>query len=236
METVATFRGGSKSVETRKIAACLWRWQRRWLPCRRLVVVFLRAVCILRKQRAQACTLSIKKRHRPLEVRRVAPRTPGSPGVVRGAQAHAQWVCLCRLDRMLHSGDGQDEHVPGHQQRSRLGARCRPVGRCAAAERGDGRPLVRSSVGGCAVVFGEDVAFGGVFRCTLGLRAKYGAHRVFNTPLCEQGIAGFGIGVAQMGATAIAEIQFADYIFPAFDQVLVCGFLCATKADGAGRL
>ena len=43
--------------------------------------------------------------------------------------------------------------------------------------------------------------------------------RVFNTPLCEQGIVGFGIGLATAGATAIAEIQFADYIFPAFDQV-----------------
>jgi 2-oxoisovalerate dehydrogenase E1 component beta subunit len=42
---------------------------------------------------------------------------------------------------------------------------------------------------------------------------------VFNTPLTEQGIAGFGIGLALMGHTAIAEIQFADYIFPAFDQV-----------------
>jgi 2-oxoisovalerate dehydrogenase E1 component beta subunit len=46
-----------------------------------------------------------------------------------------------------------------------------------------------------------------------------GAHRVFNTPLCEQGIAAFGIGIASNGGTAIAEIQFADYIFPAFDQV-----------------
>ncbi|CAG8529739.1 1003_t:CDS:2 [Racocetra fulgida] len=44
--------------------------------------------------------------------------------------------------------------------------------------------------------------------------------RVFNTPLCEQGIAGFGIGMAAMGHTAIAEIQFADYIFPAFDQLV----------------
>lgn len=69
-----------------------------------------------------------------------------------------------------------------------------------------------------AVVFGEDVAFGGVFRCTVGLQEKYGRDRVFNTPLCEQGIAGFGIGLATAGATAIAEIQFADYIFPAFDQ------------------
>nr|XP_053634862.1 2-oxoisovalerate dehydrogenase subunit beta, mitochondrial-like [Cherax quadricarinatus] len=71
-----------------------------------------------------------------------------------------------------------------------------------------------------AVVFGEDVGFGGVFRCTIGLQDKYGKDRVFNTPLCEQGIAGFAIGVAVSGATAIAELQFADYIFPAFDQIV----------------
>ena len=46
-----------------------------------------------------------------------------------------------------------------------------------------------------------------------------GKDRVFNTPLSEQGIVGFGIGMAAAGATAVAEIQFADYIFPAFDQV-----------------
>lgn len=44
------------------------------------------------------------------------------------------------------------------------------------------------------IVLGEDVAFGGVFRCSMGLREEFGAHRVFNTPLCEQGIAGFAIG------------------------------------------
>lgn len=71
-----------------------------------------------------------------------------------------------------------------------------------------------------AVHFGEDVAFGGVFRCSVDLQQKYGKDRVFNTPLCEQGIAGFGIGLASAGATAIAEIQFADYIFPAFDQLV----------------
>lgn len=71
-----------------------------------------------------------------------------------------------------------------------------------------------------AVVFGEDVAFGGVFRCTMGLAEEFGKERVFNTPLTEQGIAGFGIGLAAMGHTAIAEIQFADYIFPAFDQIV----------------
>ena len=48
-----------------------------------------------------------------------------------------------------------------------------------------------------------------------------GKDRVFNTPLSEQGIVGFGIGMAAAGATAIAEIQFADYIYPAFDQVSV---------------
>ncbi|SGY74759.1 BQ5605_C005g03380 [Microbotryum silenes-dioicae] len=83
-----------------------------------------------------------------------------------------------------------------------------------------------------SVVFGEDVNFGGVFRCTMGLadefgkpliralRAPPGSERVFNTPLTEQGIAGFGIGLATMGKTAVAEIQFADYIFPAFDQIV----------------
>ena len=53
-------------------------------------------------------------------------------------------------------------------------------------------------------VFGEDVKFGGVFRCTSGLLEKYGQQRVFNTPLSEQGIAGFAIGVAVAGHTAIA--------------------------------
>ncbi|KAG1807025.1 thiamine diphosphate-binding protein [Suillus subaureus] len=71
-----------------------------------------------------------------------------------------------------------------------------------------------------AVVFGEDIAFGGVFRCTMGLAEEFGRERVFNTPLTEQGIVGFGIGLAFMGHTAITEIQFADYIFPAFDQLV----------------
>jgi 2-oxoisovalerate dehydrogenase E1 component beta subunit len=68
-------------------------------------------------------------------------------------------------------------------------------------------------------VYGEDVKFGGVFRCTAGLNDKYGTDRVFNTPLSEQGIIGFSVGLAAAGGIAIPEIQFADYIFPAFDQV-----------------
>uniref|UniRef100_A0A7S1M1F2 3-methyl-2-oxobutanoate dehydrogenase (2-methylpropanoyl-transferring) n=1 Tax=Neobodo designis TaxID=312471 RepID=A0A7S1M1F2_NEODS len=70
------------------------------------------------------------------------------------------------------------------------------------------------------VTFGEDVAFGGVFRCSVDLRDKHGAHRVFNSPLTEQGIAGFAIGMATVGWKPVAEIQFADYIFPAFDQIV----------------
>jgi 2-oxoisovalerate dehydrogenase E1 component beta subunit len=71
-----------------------------------------------------------------------------------------------------------------------------------------------------AIVFGEDVSFGGVFRCTQNLKESFGPDRVFNTPLSENGIAGFAIGYASMGGTAIGEIQFADYIFPAMDQIV----------------
>ncbi len=72
-----------------------------------------------------------------------------------------------------------------------------------------------------AVCFGEDVGhFGGVFRATSGLQEKFGKSRCFNTPLVEQGVIGFANGLAAQGSTAIAEIQFADYIFPAFDQIV----------------
>eukprot|EP00596_Hydrurales_sp_CCMP1899_P010705 CAMPEP_0119055456 /NCGR_PEP_ID=MMETSP1177-20130426/75726_1 /TAXON_ID=2985 /ORGANISM="Ochromonas sp, Strain CCMP1899" /LENGTH=145 /DNA_ID=CAMNT_0007035985 /DNA_START=185 /DNA_END=622 /DNA_ORIENTATION=- len=81
------------------------------------------------------------------------------------------------------------------------------------------RVAMRSDHG--AIVFGEDVGFGGVFRCSVGLQEEFGKDRVFNTPLTEQGIVGFAIGYAAMGKTAIAEIQFADYIYPAFDQLVV---------------
>lgn len=52
----------------------------------------------------------------------------------------------------------------------------------------------------------------GVFRCTIGLMDEFGKKRVFNTPLTEQGIAGFGIGYASVGGCAIGEIQFGDYV------------------------
>ncbi|MBE3112847.1 MAG: alpha-ketoacid dehydrogenase subunit beta [Acidobacteria bacterium] len=70
------------------------------------------------------------------------------------------------------------------------------------------------------LVFGEDVAFGGVFRCSMNLAESYGTERVFNTPLTEQGIVGFGVGAAAEGMRPVAEIQFADYVYPAFDQLV----------------
>ncbi|WLQ16056.1 alpha-ketoacid dehydrogenase subunit beta [Hahella aquimaris] len=71
------------------------------------------------------------------------------------------------------------------------------------------------------ICFGEDVGvFGGVFRATSHLQEKYGRARCFNTPLVEQGIIGFANGLAAQGHVAVAEIQFADYIFPAFDQIV----------------
>ncbi|KAL9014307.1 MAG: hypothetical protein Q9173_001046 [Seirophora scorigena] len=70
------------------------------------------------------------------------------------------------------------------------------------------------------LLFGEDVAFGGVFRCSMNLANEFGSERVFNTPLSEQGIVGFAIGCAAQGMKPVAEIQFADYVYPAFDQLV----------------
>jgi 2-oxoisovalerate dehydrogenase E1 component beta subunit len=70
------------------------------------------------------------------------------------------------------------------------------------------------------VVFGEDVGyFGGVFRCTQGLQAKYGKTRCFDTPINESGIVGAAIGMAAYGLKPCVEIQFADYMYPAYDQL-----------------
>lgn len=71
------------------------------------------------------------------------------------------------------------------------------------------------------VVFGEDVGyFGGVFRATEGLQRTFGKHRCFDTPISEGGIVGAAIGMGAYGLRPVVEIQFADYIYPAFDQLV----------------
>jgi 2-oxoisovalerate dehydrogenase E1 component beta subunit len=71
------------------------------------------------------------------------------------------------------------------------------------------------------VVFGEDVGyFGGVFRCTQGLQQKYGSNRVFDTPINESGIVGAAVGMAAYGLRPCVEVQFADYMYPAYDQIV----------------
>ena len=71
------------------------------------------------------------------------------------------------------------------------------------------------------VLLGEDVGKnGGVFRVTEGLQAEFGPERVADTPLAENGIVGGAIGMALYGLRPIAEIQFVDFIYPAFDQIV----------------
>jgi 2-oxoisovalerate dehydrogenase E1 component beta subunit len=71
------------------------------------------------------------------------------------------------------------------------------------------------------VVLGEDVGkFGGVFRATSGLFDEFGPDRCIDTPLAEDGIIGAAIGMALYGLRPVPEIQFADFIFPAFDQIV----------------
>ncbi len=72
-----------------------------------------------------------------------------------------------------------------------------------------------------AIILGEDVGkFGGVFRATAGLFDEFGEDRVIDTPLAEAGIIGTAIGMAIYGMRPIPEIQFSDFIFPAFDQIV----------------
>jgi 2-oxoisovalerate dehydrogenase E1 component beta subunit len=71
------------------------------------------------------------------------------------------------------------------------------------------------------VVFGQDVGyFGGVFRCTMGLQDRFGKSRCFDAPINESGIIGAAVGMAAYGLRPCVEIQFADYMYPAYDQIV----------------
>src|SRR5580698_2045563 len=71
------------------------------------------------------------------------------------------------------------------------------------------------------LVFGEDVGFyGGVFRVTEGLQKKHGERRVFDAPIAEGGIMAAAVGMGAYGLRPVVEIQFADYIYPATDQLI----------------
>lgn len=82
-------------------------------------------------------------------------------------------------------------------------------------------------------IVGEDVgARGGVFRATQGLYEKYGAERVMDSPLAELSIVGVGIGAALYGMRPICEIQFADFIHPAFNQIVNEAAKMCYRSDG----
>ncbi len=71
------------------------------------------------------------------------------------------------------------------------------------------------------LIFGQDVGyFGGVFRVTDGLQSKYGRTRCFDAPISENGLVGTAIGMGAYGLRPVVEIQFADYIYPAYDQLV----------------
>ncbi|NPV84919.1 MAG: alpha-ketoacid dehydrogenase subunit beta [Anaerolineae bacterium] len=83
-------------------------------------------------------------------------------------------------------------------------------------------------------IVGEDVgARGGVFRATQGLIEKYGAERVFDSPLAELSIVGVGIGAALYGMRPVCEIQFADFIYPAFNQIVSEAAKMCYRSNGA---
>jgi 2-oxoisovalerate dehydrogenase E1 component beta subunit len=71
------------------------------------------------------------------------------------------------------------------------------------------------------LIFGEDIGyFGGVFRVTEGLQKKHGITRCFDSPISEGGLVAVAIGMGAYGLRPVVEIQFADYIYPAYDQIV----------------
>jgi 2-oxoisovalerate dehydrogenase E1 component beta subunit len=84
------------------------------------------------------------------------------------------------------------------------------------------------------ILLGEDVGNrGGVFRVSVGWMEEFGEERVIDTPLAEAGIVGTAIGMAMHGLLPVVEIQFADFIFPAFDQILSEAARMRYRSNGA---
>ena len=83
------------------------------------------------------------------------------------------------------------------------------------------------------VILGEDIQEGGVFRVTDGFLERFGPQRILDTPLAESSIAGVAIGMAQNGCVPVAEIQFADFSFPAFNQLVSEAARWRYRSNGA---
>src|SRR5258707_8010873 len=72
------------------------------------------------------------------------------------------------------------------------------------------------------ILYGEDVAnFGGIFRITSGLKEQFGDERVFDTPISENAFGGAGVGAALTGLRPVVELQFADFLFTAGDEIVL---------------
>ena len=83
------------------------------------------------------------------------------------------------------------------------------------------------------VILGEDIQEGGVFRVTDGFLERFGPQRILDTPLAESSIVGVAIGMAQNGCVPVAEIQFADFSFPAFNQLVSEAARWRYRSNGA---
>ena len=87
------------------------------------------------------------------------------------------------------------------------------------------------------ILYGEDVAnFGGIFRLTSGLRDEFGDERVFDTPISENALVGAGVGAALTGLRPIVELQFADFLFTAGDEVVLKAGMWRYGHGGAYRI
>lgn len=87
------------------------------------------------------------------------------------------------------------------------------------------------------ILYGEDVAnFGGIFRITTGLKEEFGDNRVFDTPISENAIVGAGVGAALTGLRPIVELQFADFLFTAADEVVLKAGMWRYAHGGAYKI